>query len=253
MPNFADFLVHKPLEAKSVYLKHFGDKAPSAYQRSRVAAAMIKSLDDTVGKIMRTVDDCGESENTLIVFTSDNGGLSYEEDGVKEANTSNLPLRGRKGSQYEGGIRVPWIVRWPGKTPAGIRCSVPIHHVDLYPTFVAIANHKRPPQTLHGLDLTQLFQSPDLGLAERDLYWYLPGYSAFHKPSVMVRRGKWKLIRSLESDAMQLFDTNSDIGESIDLSRAEPGLAASLNLAAMQWLDDLDAPRMKPNPEYQPQ
>jgi hypothetical protein len=109
----------------------------------------------------------------------------------------------------------------------------------------------QPPQTLHGVDLTQLFRSPDQGLAERDIFWYLPGYSAFHEPSVMVRRGKWKLIRSLESELFQLFDTNSDIGESNDRSQRESALAASLNAAAMQWLDDLDAPRMKPNPEFQ--
>ncbi len=187
---YADFLIHKPLEAKSQYLKHFREKAPSPYQKNPMAAAMIKALDDSVGEIMEALDDCGESESTLFVFTSDNGGLSYEEDGEQDANTSNLPLRGRKGSQYEGGIRVPWIVRWPGKTPVGIRCNVPIHHVDLYPTFVAIANHTQPPQTLHGMDLIRLFQSPAQGLAERNLYWYRPGYSAFHKPSVIVRRGQ---------------------------------------------------------------
>jgi arylsulfatase A-like enzyme len=249
---YADFLVHKPFEAKRHYLNHFGKKPPSQYQRSPMAAAMIKSLDDSVGKIMKTLDECGESDNTLFVFTSDNGGLSYEEDGKKDANTSNLPLRGRKGSEYDGGIRVPWIVRWPGQGPAGVSCGVPIHHVDLFPTFRAVANSANPPQTLHGVDLTPLFQSPVRGLPERNLYWYLPGYSAFHKPSVMVRRGEWKLIRSLETDALQLFDTSTDLGESNDRSRDKPEIAASLNDAAMQWLDDLDAPRMMPNPEYDP-
>lgn len=150
-------------------------------------------------------------------------------------------------------FRVPWIVRWPGDAPAGVSCDIPIHHVDLFPTFLAVARGARPPQTLHGVDLTQLFQAPDRGLAERNLYWYLPGYSAFHKPSVMVRRGEWKLIRSLETDALQLFDTSTDIGESNDRSHNEPEIAASLNEAAMQWLDDLDAPRMTPNPEYKSQ
>jgi arylsulfatase A-like enzyme len=247
---YADFLVHKPFEAKEQYLKHFGGKEPSQYQKSPMAAAMIKSLDDSVGKIMVALDECGQRDNTLFVFTSDNGGLSYEEDGIREANTSNLPLRGRKGSEYEGGIRVPWIVRWPGKAPTGVRCDIPVHQVDLFPTFATIAKAKRPPQTLHGVNLTQVVCSPDKGLAERNLYWYLPGYSAFHEPSVMVRRGDWKLIRSLESDGYQLFDTGSDIGEAMDCSGDKPELASTLNAAAMQWLDDLDAPRMMPNPEY---
>jgi arylsulfatase A-like enzyme len=250
---YADFLVHKPFEAKEDYLKHFGQKTPSEHQKSPMAAAMIKSLDDSVGKIAGALREGGVSDNTLFVFTSDNGGLSYEEDGHREANTSNLPVRGRKGSEYEGGYRVPWIVRWPGKTPNGVVCHVPVHQVDLFPTFTAVAGNEKPPQALHGTDLSQLFQSPDKGLAERYLYWYLPGYSAFHRPSVMVRQGKWKLIRSLETESLQLFDTDRDIGESTNLSEEEPELASTLNGAAMKWLDDLDAPRMTPNPEYEPQ
>ncbi len=250
---YADFLVHKPFEAKERYLKHFNQKTPSENQKSPMAAAMIKSLDDSVGKIAAALRESGVSDNTLFVFTSDNGGLSYEEDGHREANTSNRPLRGRKGSEYEGGYRVPWIVRWPGKAPAGVVCDVPVHQVDLFPTFTAIAGSGKPPHTLHGVDLTELFQSPDMGLAERNLYWYLPGYSAFHQPSVMVRQGKWKLIRSLESESLQLFDTDRDIGESTDRSQEERELASTLNGAAMKWLDDLDAPRITPNPEYAPQ
>jgi arylsulfatase A-like enzyme len=218
-----------------------------------MAAAMIKSLDDSVGKIMTALDECGEHENTVLIFTSDNGGLSYAEDGVRDANTSNFPLRGRKGSQYDGGIRVPWIVRWPGKAPAGVDCDIPIHHVDLFPTFLAVSNSGQPPQELHGEDLVELFQSPTEGLAERNLYWYLPGYSAFHEPSVMVRQDRWKLIRTLEGEAFELFDTRTDIGESNDLSRDHLELASALDADAMQWLDDLDAPRMIPNPGYKPQ
>jgi arylsulfatase A-like enzyme len=250
---YADFLVHKPFEAKADYLQHFGEKRPSERHKSSMAAAMIKSLDDSVGRILRALDECGESDNTLFVFTSDNGGLSYEADGKKQDNTSNLPLRGRKGSEYEGGIRVPWIVRWPGKIPEGVKCDVPVHQVDLFPTFAAIANSARPTQELHGVDLTQLFQSPGKGLPDRNLYWYLPGYSAFHTPSVMVRRGKWKLIRRLESEEHLLFDTVADISETKDRVEDEPELAATLNAAAMKWLDDLDAPRMTPNPDYERQ
>lgn len=248
---YADFLVHKPLEAKDHYLKHFRDKTKSKNHKSPMAAAMTKSLDDSVGKLLAALDESGVRDNTLVIFTSDNGGLAYEEDGDKKTNTSNYPLRGRKGSEFDGGIRVPWIVRWPKKTPAGVECDVPIHQVDLFPTFISIADATQPNQQLHGVDLTQLFQAPEKGLSERNLFWYLPGYSAFHSPSVMVRRGNWKLIRSLESESFSLFDTSIDIAESKDASGNNAKLAASLDEAAMKWLDDLDAPRMKPNPEYQ--
>lgn len=249
---YADFLVHKPLEAKERYLTHFGKKAASEHQSSPTAAAMIKSLDDSVGKIVAALDDCGARDNTLFVFTSDNGGLSYEEDGLREANTSNYPLRGRKGSEYDGGLRVPWIVRWPGKVPAAVTCGVPIHHIDLFPTFSAIAEATKPRQQLHGVDLTQLFYHPEAGLPARKLYWYLPGYSSFHTPSVMVREGEWKLVRRLENDSYELFNTNEDISESMDVSDDQRELASRLNQEAVAWLDRLDAPRMKPNPEYTP-
>lgn len=247
---YADFLVHKPFEAKEQYLKYFRDKPASGNHHSPIAAAMIKSLDDSVGKIARALESTGVGDNTLFIFTSDNGGLSYEEDGDKKTNTSNLPLRGRKGSEYEGGYRVPWIVRWPGKTPAGKISDVPVHQVDLYPTLMMVAGSEKPMQTLHGVDLTKLFKSPDQTSPQRDLHWYLPGYSAFHTPSVIVRRGNWKLIRRLESEDALLYDTSRDIGETTDLANTNSDIAASLNASAMQWLDRLDAPRMTPNPDY---
>ena len=249
---FSDFLVHKPLEAKERYLKEFGDKPPSKHQKSVMAAAMIKSLDDSAGKILAALEESGEAENTLVIFTSDNGGLAYDEDGRKEANTSNHPLRGYKGTEYDGGTRVPWIVRWPGKTPADVECDETIHQVDLFTTLSKVGGAKPPSQTLDGVDLSNLFQSPDDGLEDREVFWYFPGYSAFNTPSVVARQGKWKLIRHLESEKTLLFNTVSDIGETTDVSSSNPELAETLNANAMQWLDETDAPRMTPNPEYVP-
>ena len=217
-----------------------------------MAGAMIKSLDDSVGKILAAIDDSGWRDNTLVVFTSDNGGLSYEEDGIREANTSNYPLRGRKGSEYDGGLRVPWIVRWPGRIPANVTCDTPIHHIDLFPTFSALGQTAAPPQELHGVDLTSLLLDPRSQTPNRKLYWYLPGYSSFHTPSVMVRQGDWKLIRRLETSEFELYNTQREIGEATDLGENEPSRAADFNQAAINWLDRLDAPRMVPNPEYDP-
>ena len=213
---------------------------------------MIKSLDDSVGKILAALEDSGEADNTLVIFTSDNGGLAYKEDGTKDANTSNHPLRGYKGSEYDGGTRVPWIVRWPGKTPAGVECDETIHQVDLFATLSKVGGAKPPSQKLDGVDLSDLFRSPGNGLEDREVFWYFPGYSSFHSPSVVARQGKWKLIRRLESDEVLLFDTVADIGETNDLSSSNPELAATLNASAMRWLDATNAPRMTPNPEYDP-
>ena len=247
---YADFLVHKPLEAKERYLKEFGDKPPTKNQKSVMAAAMVKSLDDSVGKILAALDESGEAENTLVIFTSDNGGLAYEEDGKKDANTSNQPLRGYKGSEYDGGTRVPWIVRWPGMTPRGAECNETIHQVDLFPTLSKVGGAQSPSQKLDGVDLSMLFRSPKNGIEDRKVFWYFPGYSSFHEPSVITRQGKWKLIRRLESEEVLLFDTVADIGETTDVSSSNPELAATLNVAGMQWLHEIDAPRMTPNPEY---
>lgn len=249
---YADFLVHKPFEAKEKYLKHFGNKKPGKHQRSPMAGAMIKSLDDSLGGILKALDEQGIADDTLVVFTSDNGGLSYEEDGSKNENTSNLPLRGRKGSEYDGGLRVPWIVRWPSQVAGGTVNKTPIQHIDLFPTFQSVAGAKRPTQKLHGRNLHPLLKGVRGFQSERDIFWYLPGYSAFHKPSVMVRRGSWKLIRRLDEDEFELYNTTHDVGEQRNLSEAEPELASSLNQSAVAWLDALDAPRMKPNPEFDP-
>jgi arylsulfatase A-like enzyme len=249
---YADFLVHKPFEAKESYLKHFAAKKPGKHQRSPMAGAMIKSLDDSVGGILKVLDQLGIADNTLVIFTSDNGGLSYEKDGLRDENTSNLPLRGRKGSEYDGGLRVPWIVRWPQHVAAGSENKTPIQHIDLFPTFQTLAGAKRPPQKLHGKNLIPLFKGASGFAQERDLFWYLPGYSAFHKPSVMVRRGKWKLVHRLDEDESELFNTSQDVGEADDRSKTEPELASLLTRSATAWLDDLNAPRMKPNPEFDP-
>lgn len=249
---YADFLVHKPLEVRERDLAHFSAKAKSQNQKSPIAGSMIKALDDSVGKILDCLDRLNLADDTLVLFTSDNGGLSYEEDGHREENTSNLPLRGRKGSEFDGGLRVPWIVRWPGHVPSGQTCTTPVHHIDLFPTLVTLAGATLPQQVLDGENLLPIFRQPRTQPSSRELYWYLPGYSAFHRPSVMVRQGEWKLIRSLESGAIELYNTADDIGEAIDLVSSQPAKARELDQAAVQWMNNINAPRMIPNPTYEP-
>ena len=249
----SDFLVHGPLEAKQEYLDHFSAKKPGEKQHSPVAAAMVKGLDDTVGRVMDKLAELGIADDTLVVFTSDNGGLKYKEDGERDANTSNWPLRAGKGSEFDGGFRVPYIFRWPGKIPAGTTNHTPITNVDLYPTLLAAAGANRPDQPLDGVDLSAILHDAGAQLAQRDIFWYLPLYSSFNRPSVVIRRGEWKLIHLLESGDFELYNTEKDIGEKNNLAAQHPELAQNMNRRALQWLDDTDAPRMTPNSTYDPE
>ncbi len=248
-----DFLVHAPLETKQKYLDHFAAKKPGRYQRSPAAGAMIMSLDDTVGRIMARLDELDIDDNTLLIFTSDNGGLSYQEDGPRDENTSNRPLRGRKGSEFEGGLRVPYIFRWPGRIPAGTACHEPIIGVDLYPTLLKVAGVKPPDQALDGVDLTPILLDRKAGLEQRELYWYLPVYSSFNRPCVVVRRGHWKLIHLLETGDCELYQTSKHIGETDNCVAEHPHVAHELDSLALKWIDAVNAPHMVSNPGYDPE
>ena len=249
---FADFLVHKPLQAKKKYLEYFSKKKPGRYHHSVVAAAMIKSLDDTVGRLLQTVDELGISNNTLVVFMSDNGGLAYPEDGARPNNTSNYPLRAQKGSEFDGGLRVPFICRWTGQIPADTLCHEVVTGVDLYPTFLKLAGAPKPPQVLDGVDIMPILKHPSQKLPQRDVYWYMPSYSSFHRPCIVVRRGKWKLIHLFETGDNELYNTERDIGEQHNVAGQYPELVKELQASARQWMDTANVPRMKPNPEYDP-
>ena len=247
-----DFLVHGPFEAKPEYLEHFARKTPGRNQHSPVGAAMTKSLDDTVGRVLDKLDELEIAENTFVVFTSDNGGLSYPEDGIHEENTSNRPLRGRKGTEFEGGFRVPYIFRWPGRIPAGSISHDPIIGVDLYPTFLSLAGADEPDQPLDGVDLLPVLKNPTASLAERSLFWYLPLYSSFNRPAIVVRRGDWRLIHLFESGTSELYNLAADIGESNNLADKHPEITAELSGLALEWIEATDARRMVPNPDYDP-
>lgn len=249
---FPDFLVHAPFETKRAYLVHFQNKQPGKNQRSPVAGAMIKSLDDSVGRIVGALNELEIAENTLVVFASDNGGLAYPEDGRRPDNTSNLPLRGQKGSEFDGGLRVPYIFRWPGKIRAGTVCHEVISGVDLYPTFLALAGAAKPSHTLDGTDLTPILVDPRKQLAPRELFWYLPSYSAFHRPSVVARRGDWKLIYLFEPGESELYQTEKDIGETRNVAAEHPEVVRDLESCIRKWMDEAEAPRMTPNPGYDP-
>jgi arylsulfatase A-like enzyme len=259
---FPDFLVHKPHEAKQDLIVRFKDKPGVGAQSNPVYAAMTYSLDVTVGRIVRKVDELGLTENTLIVFLSDNGGRCVFGADLKPNEncfTDNLPLREGKGELYEGGIRVPYIFRWPGTIKAGTVCHEPITTVDLYPTLVALAGGKAASDyPLDGVDITQCLWNHRAVLDREALYWYYPNYSGGPNksgqwgaiPRAAIRARRYKLIEYLIEDRPELYDLDDDIGEKHNLAGEMPEKVEELRAKLRAWMKAVGAPDMPRNPEY---
>ena len=253
------FAVHIPLQGKPEAVRKYEAKATPARglgqgQNNPVYAAMLESVDESVGRIVAKLDELGLSENTLIVFTSDNGGLSVKE-GADTPATSNAPLRGAKGQLFEGGIRVPLIVRMPGKVPAGRVSDVPVTSTDFYPTIlracgVAPRDENGPAD---GLDLMPLLTGTADTLPRDALFWHLPHYSnQGGTPTGAVRRGDFKLIEFYEDNRVELYRLPEDAGENRDLSREMPERRNELHKLLKEWRQSVNAQMPTPNPDYNP-
>lgn len=259
---FSFYSVHTPLmaredlrtkyEAKRIRLGltdqwgREGERDVRLTQEHAVYAAMVEAMDLAVGKVLAKLDELGLAENTLIIFTSDNGGLSTSEGWP----TSNLPLRGGKGWMYEGGIREPLLVRWPAVVKAGAVISAPVSSPDVFPTLLEVANAKpEPGQVLDGVSLMPVFKGGDL--PERPIFWHYPHYgNQGGAPSAAIRRGPWKLIHWMEDDRAELFDLSNDIGEKADLAEKEPQRVAELRAELAAWQKQVGARFPIPNPDY---
>ncbi len=205
-------------------------------QRHAVYAAMVEAMDEAVGKVLDKLDALGIADNTIVVFTSDNGGLSTSEG----SPTSNLPLRGGKGWIYEGGIREPWIWRVPGVTKAATTCSVPMSSVDLLPTILDLAGHQEVAHEIDGVSIAAPLHSQ--AMPERPLFWHYPHYgNQGGFPSSAVRLGQWKLIERLEDGRVHLFDLSNDIGERSDLAKQQPERVEMLRELLHAWYREVDA------------
>lgn len=219
------FAVHTPLQAKPELIAKFANKKADGRQRNPTYAAMIAALDDNVGRLLKVLDALDLADDTIVVFASDNGG---------NAVTGMAPLRGRKGMLYEGGIRVPMIVRWPGRVAAGSTCGEPVISLDLFPTF-AEAVGARTETGLDGASLLPLLTHTG-DWSPRALYWHFPHYLPGRQtPAGAIRRGKWKLIETFETDTVELFDLETDLGETTNLAEQEPEVAAELRAALHDW------------------
>lgn len=203
-----------------------------------VYAAMVDALDHSVGQVLEALSENGLSDNTVVVFVSDNGGLSTAEG----HNTSNRPLRGGKGWVYEGGIRVPYVMHWPGVTNTGATTDVPATTTDLYPTLLDIAGlQPRPKQHVDGTSLVPILKG-QASLDRDALYWHYPHYSnqgGF--PGGAVRRGPWKLVENYEDGSVQLFNLETDLGEQNDLASQHPKRVRQMRNRLHDWYDEVGA------------
>jgi arylsulfatase A len=245
------YAVHIPLQAKKALVAKYQAKAKAMPGRHNpVYAAMVESVDDSVGRIMKKLEDLHLAERTVVFFMSDNGGLSVLE-GPNTPATSNMPLREGKGFLYEGGIREPMIVRWPGTAKPGSVCDVPVSSIDFFPTMMEMAGTK-PAAKVDGVSLVPLLKQTD-GLSRQALYWHYPHYSnQGGKPSGAVRCGDFKLIESFEDGRLELYNLGDDMGEQHDLAAQLPEKTKALHVLLEGWRKSVQAQMPTPNPNYKP-
>lgn len=257
------YAVHTPLMAPEDLVKKYRAKreklglkdefAPEPPRENRtvhshaIYAAMIESMDSAVGQVLDALEESGLAENTLVVFTSDNGGLSTSEG----SPTTNLPYRAGKGWLYEGGIRVPLIVRNPATGKGGEACAEPVYSTDFYPTLLAATGHDPlPDQHLDGVSFLPFLEKPDMEPTHRLMFWHYPHWgNQGGSPGTVVRSGKWKLIRWQWPERTELFDLQADPGETKDLSKEQPKVAGDLLAQTHNFLQQTKALQPHKNPD----
>jgi arylsulfatase A len=202
-------------------------------------------VDDSVGRILKAVKAMGIEENTLVIFTSDNGGMSKA--------TDNSPLRANKGSNYEGGLRVPVIIKWPGVTKPGSVSEVLVSSMDYYPTILSATGLDLiPTQHMDGEDLTPVLKGRRQ-LDRKAIFWHYPHYNQHPSsfPSGVVRKGDWKLIENYDTGELELYNLATDIGETTNLAKKEKKKTRELLKDLNTWRAEVDADPMRPNPLYE--
>ena len=213
------------------------ERAVRLVQDHAVYAGMVEAMDQAVGKVLDALDRLGLTDNTVVIFTSDNGGLSTSEGHP----TSNMPLRAGKGWMYEGGIRVPWIIRAPGLTKPGQVCDTPIISMDLYPTLLELAGAPIPvAPSIDGISLVRLLSGVDLN--PRPLFWHYPHYgNQGGAPGGVVRDGDWKLIEWYEDGTRELFNLKTDFAEANNLATEMPDKVRELHEKLVSWRSEVGA------------
>lgn len=239
------YAVHTPLQAKKEMVAPYEAVAENERQGKPVYAAMVESVDQSVGRVLATLDELDIAKNTLVIFTSDNGGFA--------GATDHKPLRGNKGAYYEGGIRVPLIIRWPGVAKAGHVSAVPVASTDLYPTCLAAAElPPHPAQHRDGLDLRPVLNGAD-SLERESIFWHYPHYNSHPSsvPSSVIRKGDWKLIETFDPEGIELYNLADDLSETKDLAAEQTSKVDELRRELEAWRNEVGAEMMEPNPDYE--
>jgi len=273
--NLWYYTVHTPIQAKAEYIEKFESKAkqigvdqiepfeigepfPSEHkqhlnvtrrilQSDPVYAAMVYALDENVGRVLETLERTGQTENTIVIFTSDNGGLATAEG----SPTCNAPLSQGKGWMYEGGTREPLIFRWSGVVEPGSTCDAPVTSPDFYPTLLEIAGLPlKPEQHVDGVSLLPLLKGAQ-SLEREAIFWHYPHYgNQGGTPGSSIRVGDFKLIHFFEDDRAELYNLRKDLSEDHDLTEEMPVLVKKMKTQLADWRASVEAKIPQPNPEY---
>ncbi len=235
--------VHTPIQGKPKLVERFEGKASGARHNHPEYAAMVASLDENVGRVLRTLDDLELSDDTVVILTSDNGGVDFSSRKAGErVPTVNTPWRSGKGTLYEGGIRVPLMIRWPGRTSAGTTCDEMVTSEDFFPTLAeGLDLPGDSPPNLDGTSLVSLLDNPTAHLDRDTLFWHYPHYYPRMTPGSAVRSGDWKLIHSYEDDSVELFNLEHDPSETTDVSSLHPDQVRELHVRLDTWRRNVGA------------
>lgn len=275
--NFWHYAVHTPIQAKPADIDKYvakakalgldliepfveGDFFPAEHkkhlriqrrllQSDPVYAAMVENLDWNIGRLLQALAQQGIADNTVVIFTSDNGGLATAEG----SPTCNAPLAEGKGWMYEGGTREPLLLKWPGVIKGGSRCTVPVTSPDFYPTLLAMAGLPLPhPNAIEGIDFTPLLQGAPK-LDREAIFWHYPHYgNQGGTPGSAVRSGDYKLIEFFEDGRLELYNLRTDLSEEHNLVAAEPQITARLHRLLREWRGAVETKLPAPNPDYMP-
>ena len=257
------YAVHTPIQGKAELTRKYEAKAGSAGHDNAAYAAMVESVDDSVGRVLAKLDALGIADETIVLFFSDNGGY--------QGATRNLPLRGGKGMLYEGGIREPMIVKWPGVTEAGSKCDEPVIGIDYYPTLLELAGIDKPKDyRLDGRSFAACLKDASASLNRPAIHWHFPAYLQGNPqrdgrgcrepdrpfrttPGAAIRMGDWKLIEFFEDGGLELYNLKEDLGETENLAASNPGMTQKLHRAMLAWRTRIRAPvPTELNPKYDP-
>jgi arylsulfatase A-like enzyme len=247
LPHYA---VHTPIQALDSLIRKYESKPVDKLRKHNkpAYAAMIESVDNSMGAIMKKLEELGLDKNTIIIFTSDNGGHGRW--------TSNYPWRGNKGNFYEGGIRVPLIIKWPGVTKPSSISDIPVISPDFYPTMLEMAHLPlKPEQHLDGISLLPLLKNKGT-LKRKTLYWHFPNYTGTGHPNPsrplgVIRYEDWKLIENFEDNSLELYNLKKDPKEEKNLATENTEIAAKLQKMMVSWRKDVKVQMPEVNPDYE--